>query len=107
MPITQAIGAKKDDDLAIRLFIAISKCQYRKIEDLVDDDQNKGLLSAIEMDGNTYLHLVANMIERHGLYQRGSIEVPTAVEKTAPFIHKVYRFSVNLHSLIHPIIFSA
>ena len=53
------------EDLALSLFIAIIKCDYKKIEKLVKKGQERELLNLRDSKGNTFIHLIASLISRH------------------------------------------
>ena len=84
--MTAARNKKSDYDvntLALRLLIAIVKLDYQKIEELVKAGRNKGLLNVKDKKGNTFLHLVANIIDE----QRHE-NIPD-IDDSAPLIQDV------------------
>ena len=62
-----AVASKKShsdvDDLALRLLIAIKKFDYKQIEKLVETGREKGLLNIKDKEDNTFIYLVAKLIE--------------------------------------------
>ena len=88
------------DALALRLYLAIRECQYREIEQIVDAGREKGLLSVTDMDGNTFLLLVVDLIQRMAM--RELVDIPS-VDSSSHFIRKVYSYIVA-YKIFHLII---
>ena len=78
-----------DDDevngLALRLFIAIKKWDFKNIEELVDRGRDKGLLKVRDKAGNTFIHLVALILGS----PRSKDKIP---DTSAPLIQRVLHF---------------
>ena len=95
--VTASSNKKSDDNddvdtLARRLFIAIVKLDYSKIEKLVKTGRNKGLLNVKEKEDNTFIHLVADVIDQ----RRYSGNIPD-IGDSAPLIQDVV---YNYHILL-------
>ena len=78
------------DTSARHLFTAIKKLDYKHIEKLVKTNRNKGLLNAKDKDGNTFLHLIADVIRA-----RWHENIPD-IDDSAPLIQDV---AFNYHIL--------
>ena len=91
-----AVGNNKqtvNDDVnesALRLFIAIGKLNYKKIEKLVERGRDKGLLTVKDKDGNTFIHLVAKLLNGF-LWHNYRKKIPNISD--SPLIQDV----INLH----------
>jgi len=91
-----AVGNKQtvNDDVnesALRLFIAIGKLNYKKIEELVERGRDKGLLTVKDKDGNTFIHLVVKLFEEF-LWHNRRMKIPN-ISDSSPLIQDV----LNLH----------
>ena len=76
--------------LALRLFIAIWKLDYKKIEKLIKTDCNKGLLNVKDKEGNTFVHFVGKLIRKRWHYN-----IPD-IDKSAPLIEYVVFYIIFL-----------
>ena len=77
-----------DDDvnkLALDLFDAILSIHYKPIEQLVKKGREKGLLKTNDSKGNTFIHLVALLIERFSFLNE---DIPD-IDDSAPLIQDV------------------
>ena len=86
------------EESALQLFIAIGKCDYKKIEELVKAGRKKGLLDAKNVQGNTFIHQVAYLISERR-FSFGNEDI-SDIDYSAPLIQKVIHNSIipPLHS---------
>ena len=70
--------------LALRLFIAIWKLDYKTIEELVKTGWTNGWLNVKDKEDNTFLHLVADVIRE----RRYNGNIPD-IDESAPLIQDV------------------
>ena len=86
LQLTSASNKKSDsgvEESAQRLFIAIGKQEYMKIEELVKTGSNNGWLNVKDKEGNTFIHLVAKVIK-----ERRNYNIPD-IDDSAPLIADV------------------
>ena len=97
MQLSLASNKKSDsgvEESALQLFIAIGKCDYKKIEELVKAGRKKGLLNAKRVQGNTFIHQVASLILQRRFFFRNE-DIPD-VDDSAPLIQDVV-FYISAH----------
>ena len=90
MQLSLASNKKSDsgvEESALQLFIAIGKCDYKKIEELVKAGRKKGLLDAKNVQGNTFIHQVAYLISERR-FSFGNEDI-SDIDYSAPLIQKV------------------
>jgi hypothetical protein len=74
------------NDLALRLFIAIKKSDFKNIEELVERGRDKGLLKVRDNEGNTFIYLVALIL----CYLRSKDNI---LDTSAPLMQRVLDLS--------------
>ena len=72
-------------DLTLRLFIAISKFDYKNIEQLVKTGRNLNLLSVTDERGNTFVHLVARLMRSFWIEPK---YIPDSTDDPSPLLLK-------------------